>query len=97
MVAYLKQKSSGWQRDEWNHYGLLYDEFSILLLMGYDEIATTKSYTMDYEFYRAFGHPAFVQWIQLVARDESYHFTNCRKILALNHKNRMPEIPALRT
>lgn len=74
---------------------LLEDEFKICLLLAYDEIATTKSYALDYEFYKSFGNDNFHSWIKLVTRDEAYHFNNCMEIIGKNFYNRIGEIPAL--
>ncbi len=48
---------------------LLEDEFKTCLLLAYDEIATTKSYVADYDFYQSFGHRNFLKWIKLVTRN----------------------------
>jgi hypothetical protein len=68
------------------------DEFSICLLVAYDEIVTTKSYSADYDKYRSFGHAAFLQWIKLVTRDEAYHYHNAMEVIRLRHRTRIPEI-----
>lgn len=64
----------------------LADEFTICLLLAYDEIATTKSYSMDHELYRSMGNPAFLRWIKLVTRDEAFHFKNCMEVIAREHQ-----------
>jgi len=74
---------------------LLEDEFKTCLLLAYDEIATTKSYAADYDFYRSFGHRNFLKWIKLVTRDEAYHFNNCMEVIGKNHYHRISEIPQL--
>jgi hypothetical protein len=74
---------------------LLEDEFRICLLLAYDEIATTKSYALDYDFYNSLGHQNFLKWIKLVTRDEAYHFNNCMELIGKNHYHRISEIPKL--
>lgn len=69
------------------------DEFVICLLLAYDEIATTRSYSMDHKTYRMFGHPAFLKWIRLVTRDESFHYNNCMQVIRHSHFHRLPELP----
>ncbi len=71
------------------------DEFVICLLLAYDEIATTRSYAMDHETYRGFGHPAFLKWIRLVTRDESFHYDNCMQVIRHSYLHRLPELPKL--
>lgn len=74
---------------------MLEDEFKICLLLAYDEIATTKSYVSDYDFYASFGHSSFLKWIKLVARDEAYHFNNCMELIGKNYYHRTKEINEL--
>ena len=74
---------------------LLEDEFKICLLLAYDEIATTKSYAEDYDFYESFGPREFLKWIKLVTRDEAYHFNNCMELIGTNFYHRIAEIPNL--
>lgn len=74
---------------------MLEDEFKICLLIAYDEIATTKNYSSEYEFYDSFGPRNFLRWIKNVTRDEAYHFNNCMELIGKNFKNRIGEIPEL--
>ncbi len=74
---------------------MLEDEFKICLVLAYDEIATTKSYALDYDFYKSFGHDGFLKWIKLVTRDEAYHFNNCMELIGKNFYHRINEIPQL--
>ena len=68
------------------------DEFSICLLIAYDEILTTKSYASEHQLYKSFGNPQFYSWIKEVTRDESYHFNNVMEVIGLNHSDRIEEI-----
>lgn len=74
---------------------MLEDEFKICLLIAYDEIATTKNYASEYEFYASFGPGSFLRWIKNVTRDEAYHFNNCMELIGKNFRNRIDEIPPL--
>ncbi len=71
----------------------LEDEFVFTLVLAYDEIATTKAYSMDHDLYRSFGDPRLHQWIRLVTRDEAFHFHNCMELIRLEHADRISEIP----
>jgi hypothetical protein len=70
----------------------LEDEFKICLLFAYDEIATTKSYSMDFDLYKSLGSPQLYQFLKLVTRDEAYHFGNILQVISRNHGHRIPEI-----
>ncbi len=74
---------------------MLGDEFKICLLLAYDEIATTKSYAADYDFYASFGPKELLKWIKLVTRDEAYHFHNCMELIGNRFHHRIAEIPNL--
>lgn len=65
---------------------MLQDEFKICLLIAYDEIATTKNYASEYEFYTSFGPANFLRWVKNVTRDEAYHFNNCMELIGKNFK-----------
>lgn len=73
----------------------LNDEFSICLLIAFDEILTTKGYAGEKKLYHSLGHPAFARWFKYVTKDEAYHFTNAMEVIRLNHYNRIPEIPKM--
>lgn len=74
---------------------MLEDEFKVCLLIAYDEIATTKNYSSEYELYHSFGPANFLRWIKNVTRDEAYHFNNSMELIGKNFKDRIVEIPNL--
>lgn len=71
---------------------LLDDELSVLVVLAYDEIATTKAYIADRGFYEQFNLDAFLKWSRLLVRDEVCHFKNCIGVLKRNHADQIPEI-----
>lgn len=73
----------------------LKDEFTIALLLAYDEIATAKAYSQDHELYASFEDPNYLRWIKLVTRDESIHFTNLTGLINQKHPDRIPEVSQL--
>jgi hypothetical protein len=75
---------------------LFVDEFTICVVIAYDEIATTRSYQRDLVHrYPVFNNPALVRWIRLVARDEAWHFENALNVIEANHQHRVAEVPAV--
>lgn len=73
---------------------LLVDEFSILLLLAYDEIGSTYSYRRDLaEFYRHFGK-AIAQVGQHLVRDEGQHFSNAAELILSLYPERLTDVPA---
>jgi hypothetical protein len=76
--------------------GFFADEFTTAVVIAYDEIATTRSYSEDKkDRYPQFENPALVDWIGNVAADESRHFHNIISVIKHNHANRIQEIPGL--
>ena len=66
------------------------DEFGITLLVAYDELATTRAYSLDVALYRRLGSERLERWIRLLIRDESYHHRNAMVLLRLLHGARIP-------
>lgn len=73
----------------------LEDEFTVCLVLAYDEIATTRAYRMDFELYKSFGPQSMADWIKYVARDEAFHFSNILNVIRLRHTERLSEVPEL--
>jgi hypothetical protein len=71
------------------------DEFGLLVLLGYDEIVTTKAYARDLPIYDSFGQLGISKFIRLVARDEVFHFQRIVEILRARFADRIAEVPAL--
>lgn len=69
------------------------DEFSILMVVAYDEFFTVRSCTQDFPLFSAFGRPELLDWIKLVARDEGYHYRNAMEVIRRRHAHRIPEAP----
>jgi hypothetical protein len=72
--------------------GFFEDEFSICLLLAYDEIATFKSYLAEFPFYRAFGDARVFRWFQRVTNDELNHFLNSLEIIRHRYTARISEV-----
>jgi hypothetical protein len=71
----------------------LVDEFSVCVVIAYDEVSTTKAYKMDFNLYRSLGIPNLYSWIKQVTGDEARHFFNIVKVLKLNYPERLDEVP----
>ena len=70
------------------------DEFSICMVIAYDEFFTVRSCTQDFPLFASFGKPYLLDWIKLVARDEGYHYRNAMAVIRRRHAHRIPEAPA---
>lgn len=66
---------------------LLADEFSICLLLAYDEMVTAGSYRADGRtFYPQFRNERLLQWIKRLAADEERHSANLLAVLRQCHQ-----------
>ena len=72
----------------------LQDEFSLLVLLAYDEIVTTKAYVRDFPIYDSFRRPELSKFIRLVARDEAFHFKRIVAMLRSRFAEKLGEVPA---
>lgn len=68
------------------------DEFSLCLILAYDEIATTHAYNEDIPFYRALGPEEFNDWIRFVKADEAIHYLNALRVVQVRHRDRLNEV-----
>jgi hypothetical protein len=73
----------------------LQDEFSICVVIAYDELATARTYPQDFKLYASFGPAPVGKWLKYVARDEGLHYDNALQIIARCHRHRLAELPAL--
>jgi hypothetical protein len=68
----------------------LTDELAVALLIAYDELATTASYTQDAtSFYPVFSCPPLVSWIRRLAADEAKHYINLVNVIRTVHRGRL--------
>ena len=66
------------------------DEFSICLLLAYDELVTTVSYTTDWkQFYPQFGCRDVTEWMKRLAADEARHYRNLISVLQSVHAEKL--------
>jgi len=72
----------------------LEDEFSICVIIAYDEIATVKSYQQDIAFYDFLDKEVCGKFIRTVIKDEGKHFSNILKVIAKCHRDRLTELPS---
>ncbi|WNG50020.1 hypothetical protein F0U60_42295 [Archangium minus] len=71
------------------------DEFLLCAVLAYDEIATTRSYIDDTEFYGSLGPSAFRDWVRWLVADEARHFMNLLRVMQGRHAHRLAELPAV--
>jgi hypothetical protein len=73
---------------------LLVDEFSLCVVLAFDELASSRSYARDRVRFRPLG-PTVVRLLGHAARDELWHCLNALDLLRALHAQRLSEVPAL--
>lgn len=72
----------------------LEDEFSVCVLIAYDEIATVMSYQQDVAFYDLLDKRTHGKLIRNVIKDEGQHFSSILDVIERCHSDRLGEIPS---
>jgi len=70
---------------------LLTDEFSILLVSAYDELATVRGYSADIPIYDEFDQQ-FSNFIRRVIADEGWHYSKFLHLIKRYHPHRLNEV-----
>ena len=73
---------------------LFADEFSITVLIAYDELCTVRGYQANLPLYDRLG-PEFGAFLRRVIADEALHYKRALDVIAAEHRHRLPELPAL--
>ncbi|MCP3392148.1 hypothetical protein NLM27_25520 [Bradyrhizobium sp. CCGB12] len=68
----------------------LEDEFSLLVMIAFDEMCTCRAYAADREFYAGLG-TNFLRWLREVVADEAVHSINAVNVIRTRHCDRIPE------
>lgn len=71
------------------------EEFTICVMLAFDELATTRFYVDHLDRYVAFENPTLLQWIRALAKDEAMHLSNILDVIRIQHGHRLSEVPTL--
>lgn len=73
---------------------LFRDEFAILCLSAYDELATVRAYLGNMHRYRLLG-PSFLRFLRSVIADEGWHYSRFLELIRKRHAHRLNESAAM--
>lgn len=73
----------------------LRDEFSVCVLLAYDELMNAQAYRGDFVLYDRLHSTLVSQWIRRVARDEARHYAGSLSLLKFHHQHRLHEVESL--
>ncbi|WP_246732568.1 hypothetical protein [Bradyrhizobium yuanmingense] len=72
----------------------LKDEFSLLVMIAFDEMCTCRAYAADRDFYAGLGSN-FLRWLREVVADEAVHSMNAVNVIRARYRERIPDVGAI--
>ncbi|RMH03377.1 MAG: hypothetical protein D6702_06090 [Planctomycetota bacterium] len=73
---------------------LFADEFSIAVLIAYDELCTVQGYRANLPLYELLG-PDYAAFVRRTIADEALHYRRALELIRTRHRHRLSELPAL--
>ncbi|WFU14827.1 hypothetical protein [Bradyrhizobium sp. CB3481] len=73
----------------------LRDEFSLIVVLAFDETCTCHAYAADKDFYRGLGDNRFHRCLGELIADEAAHSTNAVNVIRARYSDRLSEIGAI--
>ncbi|QOZ29599.1 hypothetical protein XH93_08765 [Bradyrhizobium sp. CCBAU 51753] len=73
----------------------LKDEFSLLVMIAFDEMCTCRAYAAEKPFYDALGNNTFHHWLRQVIADEAVHSMNAVNVIRARYRDRIEQVGAM--
>ncbi|MDE5457552.1 hypothetical protein GWE18_32990 [Bradyrhizobium sp. CSA112] len=73
----------------------LKEEFSVMVMIAFDEMCTCHAYAADMGFYAGLGSNRFVRWLREVIADEAVHSMNAVNVIRARYSDRIREVGAI--
>ncbi|WP_244443457.1 hypothetical protein [Bradyrhizobium sp. Ai1a-2] len=73
----------------------LKDEFSLMVMIAFDEMCTCRAYAADRRFYAGLGSNQFLRWLREVTVDEAVHSMNAVNVIRARYSDRIREVGAI--
>lgn len=70
----------------------LKDEFSLMVMIAFDEMCTCRAYAAEKPFYDTLGNNTFHHWLREVIADEAVHSTNAVNVIRARYGDRIGEV-----
>ncbi|MES5486710.1 hypothetical protein QMZ05_28495 [Bradyrhizobium sp. INPA03-11B] len=70
----------------------LKDEFSLIVMIAFDEMCTCRAYAAEREFYTGLGNSRFLRWLREVIADEAVHSMNAVNVIRARYCDRVSEV-----
>ncbi|MBB4370645.1 hypothetical protein GGD63_003440 [Bradyrhizobium sp. cir1] len=69
----------------------LKDEFSLMVIIAFDEMCTCRAYAAEKPFYDALGNNTFHHWLREVIADEAVHSMNAVNVIRARYRDRIDQ------
>ncbi len=69
----------------------LKDEFSLMVIIAFDEMCTCRAYAAEKPFYDALGNNTFHYWLREVIADEAVHSMNAVNVIRARYRDRIDQ------
>ncbi|MGL3210403.1 hypothetical protein [Bradyrhizobium sp. BR 1433] len=73
----------------------LEDEFSLIVMIAFDEMCTCRAYAAERKFYAGLGSSRFLLWLREVIADEAVHSMNAVNVIRARYCDRVSEVGAI--
>ncbi|WP_225187007.1 hypothetical protein [Bradyrhizobium sp. NBAIM01] len=70
----------------------LKDEFSLLVMIAFDEMCTCRAYAAEKPFYDTLGNNTFHHWLREVIADEAVHSMNAVNVIRARYRDRIGQV-----
>ncbi|WP_407185418.1 hypothetical protein [Bradyrhizobium centrosematis] len=70
----------------------LNDEFSLTVLIAFDEMCTCRAYAAEKPFYDNLGNSAFHHWLRELIADEAVHSMNAVNVIRVRYRDRIGQV-----
>jgi hypothetical protein len=73
----------------------LMDEFSLMVIIAFDEMCTCRAYAAEKPFYDALGNNTFHHWLRGVIADEAVHSMNAINVIRARYRDRIGPVDSI--
>ncbi|WP_245311580.1 MULTISPECIES: hypothetical protein [Bradyrhizobium] len=70
----------------------LTDEFSLMVMIAFDEMCTCRAYAAEKPFYDGLGNTKFHHWLREVIADEAVHSMNAVNVIRARYRDRIGQV-----
>ncbi|WGD51311.1 hypothetical protein QA641_38505 [Bradyrhizobium sp. CB1650] len=70
----------------------LKDEFSLMVMIAFDEMCTCRAYAAEKPFYDALGNNTFRHWLREIIADEAVHSMNAVNVIRARYRDRIGQV-----